>query len=200
MLGLIRLRFWTTSGVVQIQYDWSSFITMAPDPSQPDLAWRGYSGWAMLPGFIVCGFMSACLLMSSWFFDEARGVEQKIGSLTVFGLAWAVWIFQLFRWLYRGASYVYRLTPKFLFVDRGFLYNPEPPVDLAKEVNVKWGADWLGRFIGVGWVALAAEGREELTLTGVRRPAAFAEEIEAAAKKIKTSAIAAIQAEGKPSA
>ena len=166
---------------------------MPPDPSQPDLAWRGYSGWAMLPGFVICGVLTAFLLMSSYILDDVRGIVQKIGYLAVFAVAGAIWIFQLFRWLYRGAAYVYRLTPKFLFVDRGFLYNPEPAVDLAKVVKVKWGADWLGRFFGVGWVAVGAEGRDELTLTGLRRPAAFAEEIEAAVKKTKTFVMPAIE-------
>src|SRR5215470_6571479 len=96
---------------------------MSSDPSQPDLAWRGYSGWAMLPSFLVCLLLSAVLLMSSWFFDEAKGIVHQIGSLTVFALAVAIWIVQLFRWFYRGACYVYRLTPHSLFVDRGFLYN-----------------------------------------------------------------------------
>ncbi len=155
------------------------------DPSQPDLAWRGYSGLAMLPSFVVCGILSAFLLMSSWFFDEARGVVQQIGSLAVFGLTWAIWIAQLFRWFYRGSTYIYRLTPKCLFIDRGFLYDREPPVDLASVTGVKWGADLFGRFFGIGWVAVFVADRDEVTLTGVRRPAAFAEMIEASAKKVQ---------------
>jgi len=153
------------------------------DPSQPDIAWRGYSGLAMLPSFVVCGIVSAFLLMSSWFIDEARGIVQHIGSLAVFGLTWAIWIAQLFRWFYRGSSYTYRLTPKYLFIDRGFLYDRELPIDLASVTGVKWGADLFGRFFGIGWVAVAVDNRDELTLPGVRRPAAFAEMIEASVKK-----------------
>src|SRR5436305_1967938 len=100
-------------------------IRMSPDPSQPDLAWRSYSTAAMLPSFVLCGAASAILLMGHWFFDEARGVVQQIGSLTLFALALAIWIVQLFRWLYRGTTYMYRLTPLAVFVDRGFLYDAE---------------------------------------------------------------------------
>jgi membrane protein YdbS with pleckstrin-like domain len=162
---------------------------MQADPSQTDLAWRGYSGWAMLPGFVVCGVISALLLTSTWFFDEARGVVAQIGSLAVFGIVWAIWIFQIFRWFYRGATYVYRLTPRFLFVERGFLYNPTPAIDLFRVGVVKWSAGWLGRFFGVGSVTLEGEGGAEFTMTGIRRPAAFAEEIEAAVKRVKTSSL-----------
>jgi uncharacterized membrane protein YdbT with pleckstrin-like domain len=156
------------------------------DPSQPDLAWRGYSGLAMLPSFVLCGVLSLFLLMSSWFLDEARGVVHQVGTPAVFGMTWAIWIAQLFRWLYRGSTYIYRLTPKYLYIDRGFLYDREAPIDMASVTGVRWGADLLGRYVGVGWVAVAVGNRDEVTLAGVRRPAAFAEMIEASMKKAQT--------------
>ena len=48
------------------------------DPSQRDLAWRGYSGWAMLPSFFVCIALSVVVLTSGWFFDDIRGILRYV--------------------------------------------------------------------------------------------------------------------------
>ena len=155
------------------------------DPSQTDLAWRGYSSWAMLPSFAICIVLSLVLLTGSWFFEDFRFIGQEMGSFIFFLATLAIWLGQLLRWLYRGATYIYRLTPAYFYLDLGFLYNPEPPVDLAKITAVDWGSDALCRFFGVGWVAMHVEGRPSVRLKGILRPAAFAEEIEAASKKRK---------------
>jgi len=153
---------------------------MAPDPAQPDIVWHGYSGWAMLPSFVVCGVLSLFLLMGGWFFDDARSLADQFGSLAFFALTWAIWIVQLFRWIYRGSTYVYRLTARALYLDLGFLYPPERPIELKMVTKVEWGSNVLGRFFGVGWVAVCENDREVVTFTGIVRPAAFAEQIEAA--------------------
>ena len=155
------------------------------DPSFRDLAWRGYSGWAMLPSFLFCGLLSLLLLTGSWFFEEMRGFGREVGSLIFFMVTAAIWLGQMLRWLYRGATYVYRLTPKFLFLDRGFLYGPIVAVDLAKVTAIQWGSNALSRLFGVGWVVVTVEGREPERLTGILRPAAFAEEIDEAVRKTK---------------
>lgn len=157
----------------------------ASDPAQPDLAWRGYSGWAMLPSFGVCILLSAVLLAGGYVFEDIRGVGREVGWWVLFELTLAIWIVQLLRWLYRGASYVYRLTPSHLYLDRGLLYRPVPPIDLTTVVRIVWGTDLFGRFLGVGWVRVEIEARGAQTLTGLLRPAAFAEEIEAAMRKAK---------------
>jgi hypothetical protein len=157
------------------------------DPSQPDLSWRGFSGWAMLPSFALCIVLSAVLLTGGWYIDEMRGLGERFGWWVFFQITVAIWIVQLLRWLYRGASYVYRLTPKFLYVDRGFLYSPIPAIDLAKVMKVSWGSGFFGRVLGVGWVVVEAAEREPIALTGLLRPAAFAEEIEAVVAKAKAS-------------
>ncbi len=104
---------------------------MSTDPSQPDLAWRGYSGWAMLPSFLVCVALTAFLQLGNLPSEDARGMLERIGWWGVFALTLAVWAVQLFRWFYRGATYTYRLTPERLYGDRGFLYPPEPAVELV---------------------------------------------------------------------
>jgi membrane protein YdbS with pleckstrin-like domain len=153
---------------------------ISADPSHRDLAWRGYSGWAMLPSFTVCVLLSLALLTGSWFFEDMRGIGQEVGMLIFFAATMVIWVAQLFRWLYRGATYIYRLTPASLFVDRGFLYRPEAAVELGDITSVHWGSNALNRFFGVGWVVLSFATREPVTLTGILRPAAFAEEIQAA--------------------
>jgi membrane protein YdbS with pleckstrin-like domain len=155
------------------------------DPSQPDLAWRGHSGWAMLPSFVVCFLVSVALLTSGWFFEDIRGIGQEVGSWIFFQITAVIWIVQLLRWVYRGASYIYRLTPKFVYVDRGFLYSPVPAIPLCDVTKVTWSAGFFGRFLGVGSVIIDVEVRGPVTLTGLLQPAAFAEEIETAVAKAK---------------
>lgn len=155
------------------------------DPSESDLAWRGYSGWAMLPSFTVCILLSVVLLTSRWFIEDVRGIGEKIGSLVFFWITWAIWGIQILRWLYRGASYVYRLTPKHLFIDRGFLHSPELPIALASVTRVEVGSNLLARFFNAGWVCVFVERREPVCMSGLLFPEQFAREIEAAIKNAR---------------
>lgn len=141
----------------------------------------------MLPSFVVCIALTVTLLTGGWFFDDIRGIGQEFGSLIFFQLTAAIWIVQILRLFYRGSMYVYRLTPRFLFVDRGFLHNPEPPVDLAKVTHVICGSNLLNRFSGVGWVEIVATGEEPVTLTGILHPAAFVKMIESVVGKAKAA-------------
>ena len=94
--------------------------SIAVDPAEQDIAWCPYSGKAMLPSFIVCGVLSIALLTSGWFFEDIRGIGQDYGSLIFFQITIAIWLVQGCRWLYRGSTYVYRLTNKHLYIDVGF--------------------------------------------------------------------------------
>ena len=152
--------------------------SFAADEAEPDLAWKGYSSAAMLPSFLVCLLLSALLLTGGWFFEEVRGLGEEEGSFIFFAATVAVWVVQAVRWLYRGASYVYRLTPRHVFLDWGFLYYPVPPVPLGQVVAVTWGYAFWGRPFRVGWVRLRVEGGREECLVGIKRPRAFAELIE----------------------
>jgi membrane protein YdbS with pleckstrin-like domain len=157
------------------------------DPAEPDVAWRGYSGWAMMPSTVVCFLLSAVLLTSGWFFDDVRAIGNRVGSFVLFWMTGVIWTVQILRWFYRGASYVYRLTPKHLYVDRGFLYWPEPGIDLTKVSKVEAGSNPLARLFDAGWVCLTIEGREPVCLSGLEHPAEFASSIQAAAQKARAS-------------
>jgi hypothetical protein len=147
------------------------------DPAEPDLAWKGYSSAALLPSFLVCVVATLLLLTGGWFFEDIRGLGQEVGSLVFFGLTAVIWIVQALRSLYLGATYVYRLTPRHLFIDRGFLNRPVPPVELASVAEVVWGHGWLGGFIDVGWVLVRRGDGAEEWLTGIKHPAAFAAQV-----------------------
>jgi uncharacterized membrane protein YdbT with pleckstrin-like domain len=155
------------------------------DPAEQDLAWKGYSSAAMLPSFLVCAALSAVLLTGGWFFEEIRGLGEEEGSFLLFGAAIAVWTAQIVRWFYRGATYVYRLTPRHLFIDWGFLYWPVPPVELARVASVTWRHALWGRPFGVGWVRVRTDDGREVDLIGIKRPAAFAALIQKWVKQAK---------------
>lgn len=156
----------------------------AHDPSLPDLAWRSYSGWAMLPSFGLCILLSVLLLSGDWLISELRSTYRAAGPLVLTLIA-AIWVFQLIRWTYRRITYTYRLTPRTLFVDRGFLYAPEPPVDLGTVTEVQWGRNAIQRLVGVGWVRLIREKGEPITLTGLWHPARFAADLQGLARQIR---------------
>lgn len=153
------------------------------DPAETDLAWRGYSGWAMLPSTVVCFLLSAVLLTSGWFFDDVRAIGKRVGSLVLFWATGVIWAVQIIRWFYRGASYVYRLTPRHLYIDKGFWYHPMAPIDLAKVSKVEVGSNPLARLFDAGWVYLSVDGRESVCLSGLQNPAEFARMILETVKK-----------------
>lgn len=155
------------------------------DPAEPELAWRGYSGWAMLPSFTVCLLASIVLLTARWFVEEVSNLSDRVGTLVFFGATLLIWIVQILRWMYRGASYVYRLTPKHLFIDRGVFDCPHPPIDLTKVIKVEAGSNFLTSFFSAGWVHLTIEGREPVCLSGLLYPDLFAQEIEGAVNKAR---------------
>jgi membrane protein YdbS with pleckstrin-like domain len=86
-------------------------------------------------------------------------------------------------WAYRGASYVYRLTPRFLFVEYGMLHRPVVPIVLKDVTAVEHRAWPLRRVFGVGAVVVRVEGRPPIRLSGVFRPERLAQAIRKAVKE-----------------
>ena len=93
------------------------------------------------------------------------------------------WIAAGLVWAYRGASFVYRLTPRHLFVEYGMLYRPVPPVRLGDVTAVECRARGLRRLFGVGAVVVRARSRPPLYLGGVFRPHQFAQAIRRAVQE-----------------
>jgi uncharacterized membrane protein YdbT with pleckstrin-like domain len=161
--------------------------TSYPDPSESDIAWRGYSGWVMWPSFLVCGLMTLLLLVGGWFIEGIRGIGQETGSWVFFILTILIWVLQFCRWFYRGATVTYRLTDKKIHIDRGFL---SPPVESIKLIDIQQilvGQNLLGKWFGVGWVSIQSTNNRREVLEGVYRPEEFADLIRTQVSAISKS-------------
>ncbi|MBN9121059.1 MAG: PH domain-containing protein [Planctomycetes bacterium] len=152
----------------------------ADDPAQADRAWAGYHPRAAIPTAAVAAVASLVVWTGRWYLDDLSELADRVGALAVFALAWCVWPALLTAYLYRTVTYSYRLTDKAVLVDFGFWHAPVPPVWLEEITEVRAGAAWLDRPLGVGWVELCAAGRT-VRLLGVLRPDELAEQIRAAA-------------------
>ena len=153
----------------------------APDPAEPDLYWAGHSGWAMMPGVVIGAIASAVLLFGLPRLGDWLDLPDEWTALVRFWLVLLGWAAAGVVWAYRGASFVYRLTPSRLYADFGMLGRPIPPVPLAKVTGVECRAWALRRLFGVGAVVVRAEGRPPVRLRGIYRPDQFADAIRAAA-------------------
>ena len=153
----------------------------AADPAEPDLYWAGHSGWAMLPGVVLGAIASVVVMFGLPRLGDWLGLPDEWTALVRFWLVLLGWAAAGVVWAYRGASFVYRLTPRRLYVDFGMLGRPVPPITLAKVTDVECRAWALRRLFGVGAVVVRAEGRAPVRLRGIYRPDHFADAIRTAA-------------------
>lgn len=144
------------------------------DPSEKELRWSGYSSLAMLPSFLCCIVLSVALLVIGWALRD-RGIET--GSVSFVPVVLFIWLIQLLRWGYRSITYVYRLTPHFLFIDFGFRHWPQKPVSLKEVAQVDTKKLFI-KYLNVGQVRLHLLNGTMITLPGVFDPERFAREIE----------------------
>jgi hypothetical protein len=154
-----------------------------PDPSEPDLYWSGHSGFAMLPGVVVGALASAVVMLGLSPFGELVNLPEDWTAVLRFWLVLLGWVAAGLVWSYRGAAFVYRLTPSHLYADFGILYRPIPSTPIAIITKVEGGAWALRRLFRVGSVTVYAEGREPLRMSGIFRPELFADAIRAAVEK-----------------
>lgn len=152
---------------------------MQPRRNLEDRAWRGYEPRAALPAAAAAAAASAALVAGRFVLaDRAAAPPDWLTALAVYGSVLAVWPLVLGLAAYRVIVRTYRLTDRAILVDWGPFVNPEDPVWLAHLADVRAGAGWLGRQLGVGWVELRENSGRVVRLTGVRDPAGFAAEIE----------------------
>jgi len=151
-----------------------------PDPAEPDLYWAGHSGWAMLPTLVVGLILSAIIMLGAPPLGNLIGLPSDWTAFLTFWLVLLGWIGAAIDWSYRGAAFVYRLTPRRLYADFGMLYRPVPPIPLSEVISVEHRAWALRRLFGVGSVIVHARGRPPLRLRGIFRPVRFADAIRAA--------------------
>jgi uncharacterized membrane protein YdbT with pleckstrin-like domain len=151
---------------------------LALDPAEREQAWRGYSGWAMLPSFVICLLISLALLTGGWFFEDIRGFGDEHGSYLFFVIVWIIWFVQIARWIYRGSTFCYRLTDKHLLIDRGFLHLPIAPIPLREIALVQWGSNVVYRLFSLGWVTVHLKNGTRQQMSGVHEPEPFAKLIQ----------------------
>jgi membrane protein YdbS with pleckstrin-like domain len=154
-----------------------------PDPAEPDLYWAGHSGWAMLPGLVVGAVASAVIMLGVPPIGEWVRLPPDWTAFLAFWLVLLGWIGAGVVWSYRGAAFVYRLTPRRLYADFGMLYRPVAPIPLSGVTAVECRAWALRRLFGVGTVIVRTKGRPPLRLRGIFRPDRFADAIRAAVRK-----------------
>ncbi|HTK76903.1 MAG TPA: PH domain-containing protein [Gemmataceae bacterium] len=161
-------------------------VAVVAEPRAPQaadeavLVRTGYHGRTLLPSTILLvGLTIGGPIVAGAYVPPAWG-------MTAFGLPLAaLWLVQLIRCVYRVLFYDYRLTERHLELRRGWLYPAVAPLDLATVGGViatRWPFGWL---TGTGCVRISPEGdgKPQVILTGVRRPRAFARQIEEAARK-----------------
>lgn len=161
-----------------------------PDPSEPDLYWSGHSGFAMLPGVVVGVLASAAVMLVGPPAAEWLNLAEDWAAFLRFWIVLLGWVAAGLVWSYRGAAFVYRLTPAHLYLDFGILYRPVPPIPLTRVSKVECGAWPLRRLFRVGTVIVYAEGRKPLTLPGIFRPELFADAIRAAVERARVGKLA----------
>jgi membrane protein YdbS with pleckstrin-like domain len=152
------------------------------DPAEPDLYWAGHSGWAMIPGVLVGLVLSAIVMFGLTSAGDLLGLASQTTALVRFWVVLLGWLGAGLVWAYRGASFVYRLTPTHLYVDLGMFTHPVPAIPLAAVTEVKCQAWALRRLFGVGAVVVHVAGRPTLRLRGIFRPQQFAAAIRRAIK------------------
>src|SRR5262245_6400848 len=105
---------------------------LSEDPAQHDLAWIGYHPRAMATTVTLVAIASLVVWTGRWYLDDLSELADRVGALTVFALAWAVWPAVGAVFLYRTVTYTYRLTDRVVLVEFGFLSRPVPPIPLAE--------------------------------------------------------------------
>jgi uncharacterized membrane protein YdbT with pleckstrin-like domain len=149
-----------------------------------DVWWGSFAGRTLTPSFALCTLLTALIFWGTRTWVAERGWVQ----LSFFGFAGALWLVQLTRWARRFFSYNYRLTTRFLYVDRGFLSLVAQRLDLRAVQRLQVRADWLQNLLGVGDVEVYLDGdsKPAAVLQGLLAPARAADTLREAVKKART--------------
>jgi membrane protein YdbS with pleckstrin-like domain len=154
------------------------------DPALRDLAWTGYHPRALLPAVALAAVVSLVVWTGRYYLEDLSDLADRVGSLALFALGWAVWPALAAIFLYRTVTFTYRLTNRALLVDFGFLASPVPPIPLDQVTAVAIGGGWVLRRLGVGWIEVRTAERS-IRLRGLRNPQLFAVSIRDAMSKMK---------------
>jgi hypothetical protein len=126
-----------------------------PD-EEVDVWWGGYSGWAMLPSFLVCGLLTLAALSGAYLLWSDYGQHPAVVRFEFYVVAGLLWLVQLLRWAHPVVGLTYRLTTRRLFCGEGFLYPRLAPVELADIGAVLVEQTSVERWLGIGRVRVVA--------------------------------------------
>ncbi len=151
-----------------------------------DLWWGSYAGRAMVPSFAVCGGLTVLIFCGVRWWVPERGWLQ----FTFAGLTGAVWLVQMVRWGHRFFTCNYRLTTRFLYMDRGLWPLVSERFALREvnrvEVHRNLAQKWL-RIADV-WVWFDNPATRPAVLRALAAPHAAAETLQEASKKARETA------------
>lgn len=163
-----------------------------PTPSEEvDVWYGGYSSRAMGGAMTLSIVATLLLLALGWLIAAQLPTFTQEVWLGIAGVIGALWVFQIFIWIYRIVGFQMRLTTRRVFYDRGVLYREKKEVPLASVGRVEVVDQALDRFLGVGQLTLFGEGTagELLMMTGVPQPRSVAELIRQHSAKVRESQI-----------
>jgi membrane protein YdbS with pleckstrin-like domain len=158
----------------------------APETEETDIWWGSYAGRAMLPGFLLCLFLTIILLALDWYLGS-RQRRSDLMSSAVLALAAALWLFQGTRWVYRMIAVNYRLTNRRLLYTRGFKLPDSWAIELAGITEVTVVSGPLERLLGVGRIRIQVQDRSSapLVLDGILAPQRVARTIRRRARQAR---------------
>ena len=151
--------------------------------AETDLWWGSFAGRTMTPSFVLCLVLTALIYAGVHTWVHERGWVQ----LAFGGFASALWLVQLTRWCHRFFTYNYRLTTRFLYVDRGLIPIVGRRLPLERIDRVEVRSSKLGAALGVGdvWVFPDDAGQPPLILEGLAAPGRPVELIQDAVRKAR---------------
>jgi hypothetical protein len=141
------------------------------DRAETDVWWGAYAGRTMVPGFLLCLFLTAILLGLDVYFQDRQKRSDLISS-AVLGAAGAIWLFQGTRWVYRMIAVDYRLTNRRLLYSRGFKIPETWAIELEHIAQVSVVARPVERLLGVGRIKILVQDGNSppVVLEGVLTP------------------------------
>lgn len=160
-------------------------ITVSPETAveEVDLWWGSPAAWASIPSF------AAALVLTVGLFVLVRWlvVERWLLQLTFVGLASLLWIGQLLQFGHHYFACSYRLTTRWLYVDRGFLTlkSQRVPVAAICQVEARSPGRWRDFGVGEVWVYTKGPAATTVVLTRLTHPRRVAELIRNAARQAR---------------
>jgi membrane protein YdbS with pleckstrin-like domain len=158
-------------------------------PNLHDRDWRGYDIRAAVPWLLAGAAGTIALLIGRWYLEDVSDVWNRVAAIAVYLLAVVSAAILAVVFLYRAVTFTYRLTDRAVLIDRGHFSPHSAPYWLEELSEVKAGAGWVGRLLGVGWVRITTTAGREATMSGVRDPEGFAQRIREEIGRLKGAAV-----------